>query len=75
MPGPLDTITSGERMMYPSSPEPKISVWITYHWKVFRAQGTTAELTVSDWPAGTTAGESFGQEQTFNFLEIQPYRE
>ena len=24
--------------MYASSPEPKIPVWITYHWKVFRAQ-------------------------------------
>jgi hypothetical protein len=50
-------------------------VWITYHWKVFRAKGPTAKLTVSDWPgAGKPAGP-FGQEQTFNFLEIQPYHE
>ena len=36
--------------MYSSNPEPKIPVWITYHWKVFRAKGTTAKLIVSDWP-------------------------
>jgi hypothetical protein len=61
--------------MYASNPEPKIPVWITYHWKVFRARGATARLSVSDWPAATAAGDAFGQEQTFNFLEIQPYWE
>jgi hypothetical protein len=60
--------------MYPSSPEPKIPVWITYHWKVFRAKGTTGKLTVSDW-AGAKESDTFGREQTFNFLEIQPYWE
>ena len=61
--------------MYLSNPEPKIPVWITYHWKVFRAKSANAELTVSDWPAAKKPGDSFGQEQAFNFLEIQPYRE
>ena len=61
--------------MYSSNPEPKIPVWITYHWKVFRAKDTTAKLTVSDWPATNEANPTFGQEQAFNFLEIQPYRE
>ena len=61
--------------MYPSGPEPKIPVWITYHWKVFRARGTTARLTVSDWSKENEPGVSVGLEQTFNFLEIQPYRE
>jgi hypothetical protein len=61
--------------MYASGPEPKIPVWITYFWKVFRAQGPTAQLTVSDWPSEQAPGAAFGQEQTFNFLEIQPYRE
>jgi len=60
--------------MYASNPEPKIPVWITYHWKVFRAKGTTAKVTVSDWPESQEPGNTFGQEQTFNFLEIQPYR-
>jgi hypothetical protein len=61
--------------MYSSTPEPKIPIWITYHWKVFRAKGATAKLTVSDWPETKQPGKTFGQEQTFNFLEIQPYHE
>jgi hypothetical protein len=61
--------------MYSSNPEPKIPVWITYHWNVFRAKGTTAKLIVSDWPDAQEPGARFGQEQVFNFLEIQPYRE
>jgi len=61
--------------MYSSSPEPKIPVWITYHWKVFRANGATAKLVVSDWQSEKEAGDTFGQEQTFNFLEIEPYWE
>jgi len=61
--------------MYSSNPEPKIPVWITYHWKVFRAKSGTAKLIVSDWPSAKEPETPFGQEQTFNFLEIQPYRE
>ena len=61
--------------MYASNPEPPIPVWITYHWKVFRAKGPTAKLTVSDWPGETAPAAEFGQEQTFNFVEIQPYHE
>jgi hypothetical protein len=61
--------------MYSSNPEPKIPVWITYHWKVFRAKAATAKLTVSDWTGANDPGVAFGQEQTFNFLEIQPYHE
>jgi hypothetical protein len=61
--------------VYASNPEPKIPVCITYYWKVFRAKATTAMLTVSDWQSEKEPGVPFGQEQTFNFLEIQPYRE
>jgi hypothetical protein len=61
--------------VYSSNPEPKIPVCITYYWKVFRAKATTAKLTVSDWQSEKEPGAPFGQEQTFNFLEIQPYRE
>jgi hypothetical protein len=60
--------------MYASNPEPRIPVWITYHWKVFRAKEKTAKLTVSDWENGNPAAP-FGQEQIFNFLELQPYHE
>ena len=61
--------------MYASNPEPKIPVWITYHWKVFRARNTTARLVVSDWPKVNQPGVSVGLEQTFNFVEIETYRE
>jgi hypothetical protein len=61
--------------MYASTPEPKIPIWITYHWKVFRAKSTNAQLMVSDWPGESKPGALFGQEQTFNFLEVQPYHE
>jgi hypothetical protein len=60
---------------YASNPEPAIPVWIIYHWKVFRAKGATGSLTVSDWPSEKVPWGPFGQEQTFNFLEIQPYHE
>ena len=60
---------------YASNPEPRIPVWITYHWKIFRARSTTAKLIVSDWPSRHEPTPPFGQEQTFNFLEIQPYHE
>ena len=61
--------------MYASNPEPKIPVWITYHWKIFRAKSRNAKLSVSDWPSDERPGLGFGQEQTFNFVEIQPYHE
>lgn len=60
---------------YSSSPEPPIPVWITYHWIVFRAKASTATLTVSDWPDEANPTATFGQEQTFNFLELEPYHE
>jgi hypothetical protein len=61
--------------VYASNPEPKIPVCITYHWKIFRAKTTTATLTVSDWQYPNQPAPPFGQEQAFNFLEIQPYHE
>jgi hypothetical protein len=61
--------------MYASNPEPRIPVWITYHWKVFRAKGPTAKVVVSDWPDAKNGNAPFGQEQTLNFLELQPYHE
>jgi hypothetical protein len=65
------------REMYASIPEPEIviPVWITYQWILFRARSPTAKLTVSDWPAGKEPTGRYGQEQTFNFLELQPYHE
>ncbi len=61
--------------MYLSNPEPPIPIWMTYHWTVFRAKTSTAKLTISDWENEQSPAKPFGQEQTFNFLELQPYRE
>ena len=50
--------------------------WMNYHWRVFRARGTTAKLTVTDWksdPAHAEPAGPIGQELMFNFIEIQPY--
>ncbi len=60
---------------YASNPEPKTPVCITYYWKLFRARGAKATLTVSDWPESGQPAAPFGQEQAFNFIEIQPYHE
>jgi len=60
---------------YSSNPEPPIPVWITYHWIVFRAKSPTAKITVSDWDPAQKPTATFGQEQTFNFLELEPYHE
>ncbi|MCX5772517.1 MAG: hypothetical protein NTZ09_19910 [Candidatus Hydrogenedentes bacterium] len=67
--------TRSFREMYASNPEPPIPVWITYHWIVFKPRGKSAKLTVSDWDSDTRPTGPVGQEQTFNFLEIEPYHE
>ena len=53
---------------------------MNYHWRVFRAKGSTAKLSVSDWKSdpSTSSGQAepggpIGQELMFNFIEIQPY--
>jgi hypothetical protein len=69
-----DTTRSFQEV-YASTPEPPIPVWITYHWIVFRAKSPIAKITVSDWGPQQNSTELFGQEQTFNFLELQPYHE
>ena len=44
-----------------------------YVWRVFRAKGTTADLTVSDWKSDAEPGGPIGQELMFSFVEVQPY--
>ena len=47
--------------------------WMNFHWLVFRAKGTEAELAISDWTEdGKPAGPA-GQRIAFNFIQIQPY--
>lgn len=49
--------------------------WLGYHWRLFRAKGTTAKLTISDWPSDGEPGgpATAGQELMFNFIQVQPY--
>jgi hypothetical protein len=49
--------------------------WLNYHWRVFRARGTTATLAVSDWENPKEPGGTAGRELMFNFIEVQPYLE
>jgi len=46
---------------------------MNYHWRVFRANGTTAKLTVSDWKSAAEPGGPIGQELMYNFVQMQPY--
>ncbi|MAV38081.1 MAG: hypothetical protein CMJ59_21805 [Planctomycetaceae bacterium] len=49
--------------------------WMNYHWVLFRAQSTTATLTVSDWVGPGDPGGRIGQRLMFNFLQVHPYFE
>ena len=59
--------------------------WMNYVWRVFRANGNTATLTVSDWASAPSTGPPVagqaepggpvGQELVFSFIQIQPYIE
>ncbi|MDP7396623.1 MAG: sugar-binding protein [Lentisphaeria bacterium] len=53
----------------------KRQAWITYHWYLFRANGTTAKLTVSDWADDREPGGEIGQELMYNFVHVQSYFE
>lgn len=46
---------------------------MNFHWKVFRATGETATISISDWASETEPGGQIGQELIYNFIEIQPY--
>ena len=47
--------------------------WMNYHWRVFRANGTTTTLTVSDWKNAAEPGGPVEQELMYNFVQVQPY--
>jgi hypothetical protein len=48
---------------------------MNYHWRIFRATGAEARLTISDWAAPDDPGGPVGQELMLNFVEVQPYFE
>lgn len=49
--------------------------WLGYHWRLFRAMGTSATLTISDWAEEIDPGGPTGQGLLYNFIQIQPYFE
>jgi len=49
--------------------------YLNYHQVVFRAQNETAELQLSDWISSDEPGGPAGEEQIWNFIQIQPYVE
>ena len=53
----------------------KAPFWMTYHWLRFRATGSTAKLTISDWGKPDAPGGPVGQQVMYNFVELQPVLE
>jgi hypothetical protein len=53
----------------------KNKAYLNYHWRVFRAEGPTATLTISDWVADDVPGGEAGEETLFNFIQVTPYFE
>jgi len=49
--------------------------YMNFHRAVFRATGTSAVLTISDWASPAEPGGPVGQEIAFNFVEVQPFHE
>jgi hypothetical protein len=47
--------------------------WFTYHFRVFKAKGAEATISISDWRKPNDPGGPAGQETAVNFVEIQPY--
>ena len=44
-----------------------------FRHRVFRALGTGATLTLSDWPEASGPGGEVGHEMIWDFIEVQPY--
>ena len=53
------------------------NAYMNWHWRVFRAKGKTARLTISDWATDKEPGgpAGAGQELMYNFAQVQPYFE
>jgi len=64
---------------YPPYDKPA-TAWMNYHYRVFRADGDSARLVISDWVAQAlldtvvgVPGGPIGQEIMYNFISVQPY--
>jgi hypothetical protein len=49
------------------------TAWMNYHYRVFRANGNSARLVISDWFNDVEPGGPIGQELMYNFISVQPY--
>ena len=47
--------------------------WINYHWHLFRANGKTARVTITDWAGDHEPGGPIGQQLMFNYIQVHPY--
>ena len=48
-------------------------LWLNYYVRVFRAEGKTATLAISDWADDKTPGGAIGQQLGYTFIRVQPY--
>ena len=47
--------------------------WMNYHWYLFRAKGTSARVTITDWAGDDEPGGPVGQQLMFNYVQVHPY--
>jgi hypothetical protein len=67
----VHTNVGGSRAYPPYSEEG--SAWLNYYYRVFRANGHSGKLIVSDWASDEEPGGPIGQELMYNFICVQPY--
>ena len=67
----VHTNVGGSRAYPPYSEEG--SAWLNYHYRIFRANGHSAKLSVSDWTSDEEPDGPIGQELMYNFISVQPY--
>jgi hypothetical protein len=44
-----------------------------YHFRVFRAKGTSAMLTLSDWASADSPGGEIGHEIVWDHIRLKPH--
>ena len=47
--------------------------WMNYHWVLFRADGETARVSITDWAQEREPGGPIGQQLMLNYLQVHPY--
>ncbi len=53
----------------------KHKTWLNYHWVLFRAEGNSARVTITDWASDAEPAGPIGQELIYNYVQVQPYFE